>query len=223
MQSEAWPLSSGRAACEGFPQHKPLPCTSCPISSYPRQLPVTDHPPGAQEDTGAAHLEPTTAPVPHQTQVQHRNPQLASGSVWHHCALSKWVLCLVSPASQRQRGGFGGLYGRARNGADRTTLSWGRLSHKPSQPAPSAHTPSSTAITTLTEPATVNIWLTPGAGRQAGITREAPTSYTAPWSPPGLIQTAALLCLLPCKDDTHLTQCFDTWSPENTLGWSTCH
>lgn len=129
VQSEAWPLSSGRAACEGFPQHKPLPCTSCPISSYPRQLPVTDHPPGPQEDTGAAHLEPTTAPAPHQTQVQHRNPQLASGSVWHHCALSKWVLCLVSPASWRQRGGFGGLYGRARNGADRTTLSWGRVSH----------------------------------------------------------------------------------------------
>lgn len=67
--------------------------------------------------------------------------------------------------------------------------------HPAPQAAPSAHSPSSGAIATLTGAATEPGWLQEQA--QAGITRETPPSYSVPWRPPGwVIQTAALFTAL---------------------------
>lgn len=129
VQSGPWPVSSGTASCVGSdrgslsikPFHAP-PAPSAPSPCYPRQLPVTDHPPGSHQQT----------PGSRRTQEHYSTPE-AQCPIKHrfHTGIHTWPQikfgitvpfqnggCLVSPASWRQRGRFGGLYGRARNRAE---------------------------------------------------------------------------------------------------------
>lgn len=77
-------------------------------------------------------------------------------------------------------------------------LCWGRLSHRITQHPNLLLLLVPQALELLAPSLSQqHVWLAPGAGRQAGIAREAPTSYTVPWRPSGwVIQTVALLSAL---------------------------
>lgn len=118
VQSGPWPVSSGRAPCVGTdrgslstkpfhaPPAPPAPshwCLEAVPGSCQSQITLQDPISKQQAPGGHRTLKPTTVPMPHQTQVQHRNPHLAPDSVWHHCALSKWGLFGFSSLLETER------------------------------------------------------------------------------------------------------------------------
>lgn len=115
-------------------------CLEAALGSCQSQITLQDpiskyQAPGGHGST-EAHQKPTMVPMPHQTQVQHTNPHLASDSVWCHCALSKWGLFGFSSLLDIEERIWWVIWkGKEQS---RTMLCWGRLSHTTIQQPSSA-------------------------------------------------------------------------------------
>lgn len=211
VQSGPWPVSSGTASCVGSdrgslsikPFHAP-PAPSAPSPCYPRQLPVTDHPPGSHQQTPGsrrtqehystpeAHHSPSAPSNTGSTQESTLGLRLSLASL---CPFKMGVVWFLQPLGDREEDLVGYMEGP---GIEQNNAVLGQTephNHPAPQAAPSAHTPSSRAIATLTEPAT---HLADSWSRQRDWNyQRSPYKLYCTLGPPGwVIQTIALFTAL---------------------------
>lgn len=130
---------------------------------HPWQLPVTDHPPGSHQQipgsrraqehysTLEAHHGPN---APANTGSTHESTLGLRFSLVSLCHFKTGAVWFLQPLGHRGEDLVGYMEGP---GTEQNSAVLGQTEphdHPAPQPAPSAHVPSSRAITTLTEPAT---------------------------------------------------------------------